>query len=204
MAYKRKLETRELFAKASIDYLANDLSISEIERLHNIPRGSFRQYLYETKLIKDCHKLRKTKTRERLKDIQEFNNEIIKDITAFKNSNKALMPTINDTITNYTNNAQELQELFYAKTRLIIDKMSDLIEYHADIDTMYRASQVLKNLNDTLGLFGKAPTIAIQNNLQNNTYTKKPSDLQSADNALNVNLKFIDKLTQDKDLSKDS
>lgn len=188
MAYVSKDKT--ILEKARGEYIASSLSIKEVAELNGLKAENFRLYLKKTNAIKPEHiNKSKAKVQNALNAIKAVENaeivlpahtaEIIRDFKSEIEGVKGDMLKVGDLI---------IQGLIKSIESIDPHDLKESLMYE-------RYANTLKLLNDTLGIFAKAPNIAIQNNLQQNIQNERARG--ENDNKITFELKKIDNNSQE-------
>lgn len=161
MAYISK--DKALLEKARLDYLGSILPPNDIAKQHGLKPANFRNYLIHNGEIKPEHTNKKKRLMANaLQAIDEVQKaEIV--IPAVMSDFQGKADKIKGEGLDFAENALNALNTMLKN----IDKTD--IENAPKIETLTKA---FKSLVEVLGLYPKAPTIAIQNNLQQNLQTQ--------------------------------
>lgn len=182
MAYVSK--EKLALEKARGEYIASSLSIKEVAELNGLKIENFRLYLKKTNAIKPEHlNSKKLKVRNAVEAVSLVKN--------------ASLPKATTAIfTDFVDKVDKLKgDMLSVASKCVsaLDKALSDIDYNNpdDLAMIKEYANALKALNEAVGIFPKAPQIAIQNNMQNNQYGAKcnPVDKKSAE--LKVEVEFL-------------
>ena len=182
MAYVSKEKT--ILEKARGEYIASSLSIKEVAELNGLKSENFRLYLKKTNAIKPEHlNLKKAK--------------IQNAVQAIENVETATLPKTTTAIfSDFADKVDKLKgDMFSVASKCVsaLDRAISEIDYQSpdNLAMIKEYANALKALNEAVGIFPKAPQIAIQNNMQNNQYGAKGSPVEKKSAELKVRVEFL-------------
>lgn len=171
---KEKLET------ARIEYIKSTKALNDVAREFDLKPLNFRAYLRDRNEIKPEHQNKsKHALQTALKAIEVVQNSNIE----IPRATQAVLRDFAVEYETYKGNGFD----FAIKALDILTQALNVINPH-DLDEVLkieRLAATAKTLSDMLGVYPKAPTIAIQNNLQQNLNNNQKQD---KDNALRVEI----------------
>ena len=166
VGYTMSKEKRELYLRASADYKSSQKSLKEIAGEYGLTSEGFRLYLKGEGLIKPKNQYKKSKLKDDLKQIEELTTQASTRISDLKRVLPAeVIENASVATYNLAQKGEELKKLMIENALAINERLKELIPSCVSPYDLKEASATLKNLNDTAGLFPRAPMIAIQNNL---------------------------------------
>ena len=178
MAVSKDKEKLEL---AKAEYLKQNLKPNDIARMFGLPPANFRQYLINNGAIKAQH------TNPKKLAIQRAVDAIVE-------VDKVPMPPkmrdfFDNSLAKFENfKGNGIDHAIYAVGELNKALQDFDGSPKEKVALIAQAANAFKAYSDALGAYPKAPTIAIQNNLQQNLNQQK----QSKDNALRVEIVEVD------------
>lgn len=182
MAYVSKEKTN--LEKARGEYIASSLSIKEVAELNGLKAENFRLYLKKTNAIKPEHlNSKKLKVQNAVEAVALVEN--------------AKLPTSTTAIfSDFVDKVDKLKGdmlLVASKCVSALDRAISEIDYQSpdNLAMIKEYANALKALNEAVGIFPKAPQIAIQNNMQNNQYGAKGSTAEKKSAELKVQVEFL-------------
>lgn len=182
MAYVSK--EKSALEKARGEYIASSLSIKEVAELNGLKMENFRLYLKKTNAIKPEHlNSKKLKVQNAVEAVALVEN--------------ASLPKATTAIfTDFVDKVDRLKgDMLSVASKCVsaLDKALSDIDYNNpdDLAMIKEYANALKALNEAVGIFPKAPQIAIQNNMQNNQYGAKGSSVKKKSAELKVQVEFL-------------
>lgn len=174
---------------ARVEYLTTKQSLNDIARAHGLKPLNFRAYLRDRGEVKPEH------THKGKNKVQIALNAI----KAVENDNTILPSHTAEIIRNFKGEIESVKGDMLKVSDLILQGLIKLIENTDPLDLkeslmFERYANTLKLLNDTLGIFAKAPSIAIQNNLQQNIKNERAKS--ENENKITFELKKVDNNSQ--------
>ena len=170
---------------ARVEYLKSTRGVNEVAREFGLPERSLRAYLHARNEVKPEHQNKsKHALQTALKAIELVQNSNIE----IPRATQAVLRDFAVEYETYKGNGFD----FAIKALDILTQALNIINPH-DLDEVLkieRLAATAKTLSDMLGVYPKAPTIAIQNNLQQNLNNNQQK--QSKDNALRVEIVEVD------------
>lgn len=182
MAYVSK--EKLALEKARGEYIANSLSIKEVAELNGLEIENFRLYLKKTNAIKPEH-------------LNSKKAKIQNAVQAIEKVETATLPKATTAIfADFTDKADKLKgDMLSVASKCVaaLDKALIDINYNNpdDLAMIKEYANALKALNEAVGIFPKAPQIAIQNNMQNNQYGAKSGTTDKKPAKLEVQVEFL-------------
>ena len=170
--------------KARGEYIANSLSIKEVAELNGLKSENFRLYLKKTNAIKPEH-------------LNSKKAKIQNAVQAIEKVETATLPKTTTAIfTDFADKVDKLKgDMLSVASKCVsaLDKALNEIDYNNpdDLAMIKEYANALKALNEAVGIFPKAPQIAIQNNMQNNQYGAKGSTSDKKPAKLEVQVEFL-------------
>lgn len=157
----------EKMIKAMQHYRVNDISIVECAKKFKCRTESLRQFLDRENAIKPQHRQKRTLAKKQ--------GEIVKGIVE-STRNIPITPEVKHSLEHLNADFDKLKGGLLENAILLNQKLNS---YMKILDTgdlkqstlLLQYAQVLKTINEAVGIFAKAPAIAIQNNIQNNSTT---------------------------------
>ena len=182
MAYASKDKT--ILEKARGEYIASSLSIKEVAELNGLKVENFRLYLKKTNAIKPEHlNSKKLKLQNAVEAVALVENASLPKATT------AIFVDFADKVDKLKGDMLSVAN----KCVSALDKALSDIDYHNpdDLAMIKEYANALKALNEAVGIFPKAPQIAIQNNMQNNQYGTKSGATDKKPAELKVQVEFL-------------
>lgn len=182
MAYISKDKT--ILEKARGEYIASSLSIKEVAELNGLKAENFRLYLKKTNAIKPEH----------LNSKKLKLQNAVEAVALVENTN---LPKATTAIfTDFADKVDKLKgDMLSVASKCVsaLDKALSDIDYNNpdDLAMIKEYANALKALNEAVGIFPKAPQIAIQNNMQNNQYGAKSGATDKKSAELKVQVEFL-------------
>lgn len=159
-------EKRELYIRASADYKSSQKSLKEIAGEYGLTSEGFRLYLKNEGLIKPKNQYNKSKLKDDLKAIENLTTQADERISRLKRVLPAeVIENASAETYNLAQKGETLKKMMIENAIAINERLKQIIPSCVSPYDLKEASATLKNLNDTAGLFPRAPMIAIQNNL---------------------------------------
>ena len=157
----------EKLIKSMQYYRVNDISIPECAKKFQVKTESLRQFLDRENAIKPQHRQRRTLAKKQ--------GNIIKGIVE-STRNIPITPEVKHSLEHLNTDFNELKGGLLENAILLNQKLNAYMQILDTTDLkqstlLIQYAQVLKTINDAVGIFAKAPAIAIQNNIQNNSTT---------------------------------
>ncbi len=182
MAYVSREKTA--LEKARGEYIANSLSIKEVAELNGLKAENLRLYLKKTNAIKPEHlNSKKAKIQNAVQAIEKVETATLPKATT------AIFSDFADKVDNLKGDMLSVA----SKCVSALDKAINEIDYQnpENLSMIKEYANALKALNDAVGIFAKAPQIAIQNNMQNNQYGAKSGSADKKSAELKVQVEFL-------------
>lgn len=186
MAYVSKEKT--ILEKARGEYIASSLSIKEVAELNGLKTENLRLYLKNTNAIKPEHlNSKKLKLQNAVEAVALVEN--------------ASLPKATTAIfTDFADKVDKLKgDMLSVANKCVsaLDRAISEIDYQSpdNLAMIKEYANALKALNDAVGIFPKAPSIAIQNNLQQNIKNERAGG--ESENKITFELKKIDNNSQE-------
>lgn len=195
MAYVSREKTA--LEKARGEYIANSLSIKEVAELNGLKAENFRLYLKKTNAIKPEHlNSKKAKIQNAVQAIERVETATLPKATT------AIFADFADKVDNLKGDMLSVA----SKCVSALDKALSDIDYNNpdDLAMIKEYANALKALNEAVGIFPKAPQIAIQNNMQNNQYSAKNSTSDKKPAKLEVQVEFLGDISKKDDKTIDA
>lgn len=174
--------------RARVEYVNGILPPNDVARQFNLKPANFRDYLVRNKCIKPEHTNAKKRLVENtLRAVKEVQNA------------EVIMPTETQVIFSEFQQDAELVKGKGLKFAIsVFDKLNAAVKNidETNLDEVLKLenfANAAKRISDYLGLYPKAPTIAIQNNLQQNLQTQNTKKEQ------NLRLIFDEKPENERD-----
>lgn len=195
MAYVSKEKT--ILEKARGEYIANSLSIKEVAELNGLKAENFRLYLKKTNAIKPEH----------LNSKKLKLQNAVEAVALVENTNLSKATTA--IFTNFADKVDKLKgDMLSVASKCVsaLDKALSDIDYNNpdDLAMIKEYANALKALNEAVGIFPKAPQIAIQNNMQNNQYGVKSGSTDKKSAELKVQVEFLGDIAKKNDKTIDA
>lgn len=176
VGYTIPKEKRELYIRASADYKSSQKSLKEIAGEYGLTSEGFRLYLKSEGLIKPKNQYKKSKLKDDLKAIEKLTTQADERISSLKRVLPAeVIENASEASYNLAQKGETLKRMMIENAIAINEHLKELIPSFVSAYDLKEASATLKNLNDTAGLFPRAPMIAIQNNLNSLHGTGEPA-----------------------------
>lgn len=182
MAYVSK--EKSVLEKARGEYIANSLSIKEVAEINGLKSENFRLYLKNTNAIKPEHlNSKKAKIQNAVQAIEKV------ETTTLPKATTAIFADFTDKVDKLKGDMLSVA----SKCVSALDKALTEIDYKNpdDLAMIKEYANALKALNEAVGIFPKAPQIAIQNNMQNNQYSAKSGSADKKPAKLEVQVEFL-------------
>nr|DAL49478.1 MAG TPA_asm: hypothetical protein [Caudoviricetes sp.] len=195
MAYVSK--EKLALEKARGEYIANSLSIKEVAELNGLKSENFRLYLKKTNAIKPEH-------------LNSKKAKIQNAVQAIEKVETATLPKATTAIfTDFADKVDKLKgDMLSVANKCVsaLDKALSDIDYNNpdDLAMIKEYANALKALNEAVGIFPKAPQIAIQNNMQNNQYGAKSGTTDKKPAKLEVQVEFLGDISKKDDKTIDA
>lgn len=181
----RPTKDKEKLEMARVEYIKSTKSPNDVAREFGLRERNFRNYLVYNNDIKPEHQNKsKHALQTALKAIELVQNSNIE----IPRATQAVLRDFAVEYETYKGNGFD----FAIKALDILTQALNVINPH-DLDEVLkieRLAATAKTLSDMLGVYPKAPTIAIQNNLQQNLNQQKQD--KAKDNALRVEIVEVD------------
>ena len=183
--------------KARGEYIANSLSIKEVAELNGLKSENFRLYLKKTNAIKPEH-------------LNSKKAKIQNAVQAIEKVETATLPKTTTAIfTDFADKVDKLKgDMLSVASKCVsaLDKALNEIDYNNpdDLAMIKEYANALKALNEAVGIFPKAPQIAIQNNMQNNQYGAKSGTTDKKPAKLEVQVEFLGDISKKDDKTIDA
>lgn len=195
MAYVSK--EKLVLEKARGEYIASSLSIKEVAELNGLKAENFRLYLKKTAAIKPEHlNSKKLKLQNAVAAVALVENSNLPKATT------AIFADFADKVDKLKGDMLSVA----SKCVSALDKALSDIDYNNpdDLAMIKEYANALKALNEAVGIFPKAPQIAIQNNMQNNRYSAKSSSTEKKSAELKVQVEFLGDISKKDDKTIDA
>lgn len=153
--------------KAMQYYRVNDIAIPALATKFKVSVKSLRNFLDRENAIKPQHRQKRTLAKKQ--------GEIVKGIVE-STRNIPITPEVKHSLEHLNADFDKLKGGLLENAILLNQKLNSYMQI---LDTgdlkqstlLLQYAQVLKTINEAVGIFAKAPAIAIQNNIQNNSTT---------------------------------
>lgn len=195
MAYVSK--EKIILEKARGEYIVSSLSIKEVAELNGLKAENFRLYLKKTNAIKPEHlNSKKLKLQNAVKAVALVEN------TNLPKATTSIFADFADKVDKLKGNMLSVA----SKCVSALDKALSDIDYNNpdDLAMIKEYANALKALNEAVGIFPKAPQIAIQNNMQNNQYGSKSGSADKKSAELKVQVEFLGDISKKDDKTIDA
>lgn len=168
-------------------YRVNDISITECAKKFKCRTESLRQFLDRENAIKPQHRQRRTLAKKQ--------GEIVKGIVE-STRNIPITPEVKHSLEHLNADFDKLKGGLLENAILLNQKLNSYMQI---LDTgdlkqstlLLQYAQVLKTINEAVGIFAKAPAIAIQNNIQNNN--SRADEREPIRKRLEIEVKMLEK-----------
>lgn len=183
---------KSILEKARGEYIVNSLSIKEVAELNGLKSENFRLYLKKTNAIKPEH-------------LNSKKAKIQNAVQAIEKVETATLPKATTAIfADFTDKVDKLKgDMLSVASKCVsaLDKALTEIDYNNpdDLAMIKEYANALKALNEAVGIFPKAPQIAIQNNMQNNQYGAKNGVSDKKPAKLEVQVEFLGDISKKDD-----
>lgn len=175
---------KEILEKARGEYIANSLSIKEVAELNGLKAENFRLYLKKTNAIKPEHlNSKKAKIQNAVEAIEKVETATLPKATT------AIFADFTDKVDKLKGDMLSVA----SKCVFALDRALTEIDHQNpdDLAMIKEYANALKALNEAVGIFPKAPQIAIQNNMQNNQYGAKSGSADKKPAKFEVQVEFL-------------
>lgn len=182
MAYVSK--EKSALEKARGEYIASSLSIKEVAELNGLKAENFRLYLKKTNAVKPEHlNSKKAKIQNAVQAIEKIETATLSKATT------AIFTDFADKVDKLKGDMLSVA----SKCVSALDRAISEIDYQSpdNLAMIKEYANALKALNEAVGIFPKAPQIAIQNNMQNNQYGAKSGATDKKSAELKVQVEFL-------------